>query len=834
MAAAPSAGPDLNVLYQVIANPGVNDASIYAGYPQSRFRQDLNGDGSIGGPDANIMYPWLAGNYSNHPGTPDRLLLDGTTNLSVNIGDSVTLQAYALAPAAAGSALRTGLGVNFSIIGGTCTTNAQIYGYNVAGGATINTWRNPSAYHYLPTRLAPDNGRVWVKVRGNSCTDGQTTIIKVYIPSDAHSGASGQRFPSDLVAQLSPTNSTPVNFTITWGTCCGPVVSGLFLTPATATINEGNTVNFSATCILVDFSQVDCTTSFLGQTTAWTKTGTITQLSPPNLFMGNINGGIGHAIAQYKPLVGSTIQDSATVTVIDISPPDTYINSESPVLTNQTGATISFSCNESDCSYDCKLDSGSYDSCSSPVHLTSLAEGAHTFYVRAKDAANNIDSTPASYTWTIDLTPPETQITASPPSLSNSSTASFSFSCTDAHMPCTFSCSIDSGAFTSCTSPANYSGLSEASHTFQVQAIDAAGNPDLSPASYTWTIDLPPDTTITSHPYDPSDSGNPSFSFTCNKPPCTFECNLDSSGWSACSSPQTYGTDGLDTWTATSTVGAPSARTFLTGVWTGSEMIVWGGFPPPTNPDTNTGGRYNPVTDSWTATSTTNAPEARHGQLAVWTGTEMIVWGGWNASSYFNTGGRYNPATDSWSATSTTNAPAARRGHTAVWSGAEMIVWGGDDGSSNLNTGGGYNPTTDSWTATSITNAPEARRYHTAVWTGAEMILWGGYGNTQLNTGGRYNPVTDSWIPTSTTNALEGRAEHTAAWTGTEMIVWGGFNGTSTPNTGGQYNPATDSWIATSTTNAPEGGGWGPSSVWTGTEMIVWGGENYDDGNMIF
>src|SRR6266550_2544642 len=110
--------------------------------------------------------------------------------------------------------------------------------------------------------------------------------------------------------------------------------------------------------------------------------------------------------------------------------------------------------------------------------------------------------------------------------------------------------------------------------------------------------------------------------------------------------------------------------------------------------------------DTWTATSTTSAPAARADHTAVWTGTEMIVWGGFNGSSDLNTGGRYNPGTDSWTATSTTSAPAAREFHTAVWTGSEMIVWGGFNGSSDLNTGGRYNPGTDSWTATSTTSAP--------------------------------------------------------------------------------------------------------------------------------
>jgi hypothetical protein len=78
-----------------------------------------------------------------------------------------------------------------------------------------------------------------------------------------------------------------------------------------------------------------------------------------------------------------------------------------------------------------------------------------------------------------------------------------------------------------------------------------------------------------------------------------------------------------NTWTTTSVVNAPYARAFHTAVWTGVEMIVWGG-----GGGSNTGGRYNPSTDSWTATSTTNAPEGRSNHTAVWTGTEMIVWGG--------------------------------------------------------------------------------------------------------------------------------------------------------------------------------------------------------------
>ena len=273
-----------------------------------------------------------------------------------------------------------------------------------------------------------------------------------------------------------------------------------------------------------------------------------------------------------------------------------------------------------------------------------------------------------------------------------------------------------------------------------------------------------------------------------------------------------------DTWTATNTTNAPSPRFVHTAVWTGTEMIVWGGWDG-TN-YFNTGGRYDPSTDSWTATSTPNAPAARNA-TAVWTGSEMIVWGGASSSGYLKAGGRYNPGTGTWIPTSTTNAPVGRELLTGVWTGSEMIVWGGTNGALPRK-GSRYNPNTDSWTDTSTTNAPTGRWGHTAVWTGNEMIVWGGLtGGGLVNSGGRYNPTTNSWTATSTTNAPAPRRSHTAVWTATEMIVWGGSSGS--PSTGGRYSPSTDSWTETTTTNAPTQRE-AHTAVWTGSEMIVWGG----------
>jgi N-acetylneuraminic acid mutarotase len=174
----------------------------------------------------------------------------------------------------------------------------------------------------------------------------------------------------------------------------------------------------------------------------------------------------------------------------------------------------------------------------------------------------------------------------------------------------------------------------------------------------------------------------------------------------------------------------------------------------------------------------------------------MIVWGGHSDAGYLDTGGLYDPATDSWTATSTANAPVGRIVYGATWTDKEMIIWGGSYvfiDTHYLNTGGRYNPNTDSWTATSITDAPEARTTHTAVWTGNEMIVWGGQAGLishYFNTGGRYDPSTDTWTATSTNNVPDGRYRQTAVWTddGNEMIVWGGILYSNTyTNTGGRY-----------------------------------------------
>ncbi|RMG42913.1 MAG: hypothetical protein D6718_13245 [Acidobacteria bacterium] len=274
-----------------------------------------------------------------------------------------------------------------------------------------------------------------------------------------------------------------------------------------------------------------------------------------------------------------------------------------------------------------------------------------------------------------------------------------------------------------------------------------------------------------------------------------------------------------NSWRPMSSAFAPGPRWRHTAVWTGGEMIVWGGsrFGTPA-----TGGRrYDPALDHWFPVSTLNQPAARDGHTAVWTGSEMIVWGGGDLDS----GGRYDPAADRWLPTSVGDEPERRFGHTAVWTGSEMIVWGGQGPAGVLDSGALYDPATDAWLPTPVLGAPQARRDHSAVWTGSEMIVWGGAaGGTALNSGGRFDPSTGLWTPTASGGAPEGRWDHTAVWTGSEMIVWGGAGpGSAVFGSGGRYDPQADGWEPVAAAGAPS-----PrtdhTAVWTGSEMIVWGG----------
>jgi hypothetical protein len=187
----------------------------------------------------------------------------------------------------------------------------------------------------------------------------------------------------------------------------------------------------------------------------------------------------------------------------DTTAPDTSIGTKPPATTDQTTAAFSWSGTDNAGGsgvdhYLYELDNGGWiSSNTTTTSFSGLSNGSHTFQVEAVDAAGNTDATPASYSWTVntmaaDTTAPDTSIGTKPPATTDQTTASFSWSGTDNvggsgvdH----YLYQLDNGDWISSnTTTTSFSGLSNGSHTFQVEAVDAAGNTDATPASYSWTV----------------------------------------------------------------------------------------------------------------------------------------------------------------------------------------------------------------------------------------------------------------------------------------------------------------------------------------------------------
>ena len=176
--------------------------------------------------------------------------------------------------------------------------------------------------------------------------------------------------------------------------------------------------------------------------------------------------------------------------VADTTAPETTITGGPSGTTTSTSTSFTFTSSEAGSTFECRLDGGSFTSCTSPKEYTGLAAGAHTFDVRAKDAAGNTDASPASRAWTIDTTAPETTIMDGPSGTVTSTSATFTFSSSEPDS--NFDCRLDGETFSSCSSPKEHSGLAVGAHAFEVRATDPAGNVDQTPASRAWTVRAAP------------------------------------------------------------------------------------------------------------------------------------------------------------------------------------------------------------------------------------------------------------------------------------------------------------------------------------------------------
>jgi hypothetical protein len=178
----------------------------------------------------------------------------------------------------------------------------------------------------------------------------------------------------------------------------------------------------------------------------------------------------------------------------DTTPPETTIDSGPSGTISSGDASFTFSSSEPDSTFECRLDGAAYSACTSPKSYTNLSNGSHTFDVRATDRAGNVDATPASRTFTVDVppppdtTPPETAIDSGPAEGATLTSGDVSFAFSSSEPYSTFWCSLDGGAYAACTSPMALGGLTEGQHSFAVVATDAAANTDPTPATRIFTV----------------------------------------------------------------------------------------------------------------------------------------------------------------------------------------------------------------------------------------------------------------------------------------------------------------------------------------------------------
>jgi hypothetical protein len=182
-------------------------------------------------------------------------------------------------------------------------------------------------------------------------------------------------------------------------------------------------------------------------------------------------------------MAGNTKSQSASWTV-DTTAPQT-LEAHNQI---SSSITFSFSSSENGATFVCSIDGQVFSSCSSPLSFTNLDVGSHPFTVKAIDAAGNMDPVGASYTIQV-LAPIQTSLTSSSPAGNLVSASSMSISFSANQNASGFICSLDGGAFQSCSSPASYSGLSQGAHSFVVKAIDIYGTADTTGASKNWTVD---------------------------------------------------------------------------------------------------------------------------------------------------------------------------------------------------------------------------------------------------------------------------------------------------------------------------------------------------------
>ena len=289
-----------------------------------------------------------------------------------------------------------------------------------------------------------------------------------------------------------------------------------------------------------------------------------------------------------------------------------------------------------------------------------------------------------------------------------------------------------------------------------------------------------------------------------------------------------------NTWTQVTTTDAPEARVDAVAVWTGARVLVWGGGPANSTTALNTGKFYDPVTDTWSPIAI--APIGRRAPVSFYTGSRVIIWGGTSGGSPIAGGALYDPSMDKWGPMSTASAPNARTNTGWVWTGKEMLLFGGRPlGSGATSEGFGYDPAMNKWRTLSTLLAPTARYDAFTVWMNGTMLVYGGrdVSGGAFDDASFYDPMLDVWSSTTSNvkrSAPLGRTGVSGYLPGRVVLAGGLTTGQMPAVDGHTYDPATAGWNAIDPWTTMFDHEYGVA-VWTGQEIILWSG--LDNGSLI-
>lgn len=230
----------------------------------------------------------------------------------------------------------------------------------------------------------------------------------------------------------------------------------------------------------------------------------------------------------------------------DTQAPETTIDAKPAAVSNSSSATFRFSGNEDGVIYQVSMDIAAFAQATSPYTVTGLADGQHTFRVRAVDAAGNTDQTPATYTWLVDTKAPAAPVVVSPANGAILGTGKPAIAGT-AEAGSTVAVTIDAAEIGSVTAAANgdwtitpASALADGTHTVSAKASDAAGNVSAASNTNAFIVDATtPDTRIDAAPAALTNSKTATFNFSSNRQHVTFEASLDAAPFAVAADPLT-------------------------------------------------------------------------------------------------------------------------------------------------------------------------------------------------------------------------------------------------------------------------------------------------------